>query len=243
MIPSTPARDSEDVVAPAVATHLVSSAFARHRTLFFCCGRTTTIAVRVAAEAFVPVLQAKVLEATSCTERSTHLLRCICTHVDDVALQVPVLIIDVASVLYERHRLVDHDIILIIRSRHVIHTVPPWTAADLRLRYACGSCSLITCRLPGALAARHDTRNDVAASVHLVHQGAKSLLQVLVIARGVAVSWNSSVLTVSAKLVVTETLRVVLKPEMLVADTQLSTGEGRSMNSHVVERPCVVADA
>ena len=242
MVPITEARDGEDVVAPAVATHLVSSAFARHRTLF-CWGRAATIAVRVAAEALVPVLQAEVLEATSRTERSTHLLRCVCTHVNDVALQVPVLIIDEASLLYERHCLVNPHIILITRSRHVINTVPPWTAADLRLRYACSSRSLITCRLPGALAARHDTRNDVAASVHLVHQGAKSLLQVLVIARGVAVSWNSSVLTVSAKLVVTETLRVVLKPEMLVADTQLSTGEGRSMNSHIVKRPLVVADA
>ena len=153
------------------------------------------------------------------------------------------LIIDEASLLYERHCLVDHDIFTIIRSRHVINTVPPWTAADLRLRYACGSRSLITCRLPGALAARHDTRNNVATTVHLVHQGAKPILQVLVVARSVAVGRNSSVLTVSAELVVTETLRVVLKPEMLVADTQLSTGEGRSMNSHVVERPFVVADA
>ena len=221
MVPITEARDGEDVVAPAVATHLVSSAFARHRTLF-CWGRAATIAVRVAAEALVPVLQAEVLEATSRTERSTHLLRCVCTHVNDVALQVPVLIIDEASLLYERHCRVDHQVGLLM-VRHVVHLVAPHAAAHLGLTdTSCSSSGVARpCPSPRAVRIR-------------CHQRAELVCKRGRCARCVAAARHRGVLAVAPSgLVVTVALVLVLDGEMLVALADLGAGPDRGCSTHV----------
>ena len=154
------------------------------------------------------------------------------------------LIIHEASFRVKFHGFVDHDILLVIRGCHVVHAVPPGTAADFWLADTGRSCSLITSWFPSAHTARHRASDQqIAVGIYLIHQSSETPPQVLMVAWSVAASRRSGVLTMSTKLVVTETLRVVLETEVLVALAELSARERRRMNSHIVKSSLIVADS